>query len=98
MDLFNSLDATRVTYAKFEKRNKTTDTTDVEYEKLRQLLAYEDVNIEKKNISLIFHLILTIFCRITGSEALAIQSVYPAWLSNLPIDENVRGKHVLVDQ
>lgn len=56
VDLFNSLDATRVTYAKFEKRKKTNDTSDVEYEKLRQLLAYEDVNIYKKKTPKIKHL------------------------------------------
>lgn len=39
--LLNSIEATRVTYAKVEKRRKETDP---EYEKLRKLLTYEDVS------------------------------------------------------
>lgn len=41
--LLNSLEATRVTYAKCEKRKKSVTERDEEYEKLRQLLTYEEV-------------------------------------------------------
>lgn len=42
--LLHTLDATRVTYAKAECRKKAAEECDdVEYEKLRQLLSFEDV-------------------------------------------------------
>lgn len=44
MKLLNTLEATRVTFSKPEKRSKTQADKDVEYEKLRQLLAYDDVS------------------------------------------------------
>lgn len=39
------MEATRVTFSKPEKRSKTEAEKDVEYEKSRQLLSFEDVSI-----------------------------------------------------
>lgn len=75
---------------------KSVAERDEEYEKLRQLLSFDDVSGFKLKYKL--ENIVCLKKNKIGAKASAVQPVHSAWLQDVSLNKNVSRKHFLVDE